>query len=272
VTGRLARWCYSLKVLPGDSGEIHPERRALRAERRRRPEPAARCPAGTPQQLGVRVDGRLSPVKQAFELATRVRRSSFTSHTAQRHLAALGFELVDERDSAVVTRQRDLRADRGGPASPQAISSGTPRHVSGGEWHTEARVQSAIISYLARTGWQITSAADTARREHGIDIVAIRQGHALAIEVKGFPSRYYADPSRADEQKKTQPSTQAKHWYAQAVLAAMLTRSRRPRDQAVIALPDFPRYRKLYSESAGSLQQCAIELWWVSENGAVRKA
>jgi Holliday junction resolvase-like predicted endonuclease len=219
------------------------------------------------QKLGVRVDGRLYPVKQAFELATRVRRSSFTSHTAQRHLAALGFEVVDERDSVT-----DVRADRGGPASPQSVSTGMPRHVSRGEWHTEAQVQSAVISYLVRTGWQITSAADTARREHGIDIVAIRQSLTVAIEVKGFPSRHYADPSRADEQKRTQPSTQAKHWYAQAVLAAMLTRSRRPQDQAVIALPDFPRYRKLYSESAGSLQQCAIELWWVSENGAVRKA
>jgi Holliday junction resolvase-like predicted endonuclease len=228
------------------------------------PEPA--------QQLGVRVNGRLYPVKQAFELATQVRRSSFTSHVAQRHLAALGFELVDERDSAAVTRQRDLRADRGGPASSQAVRSRMPRRASPGEWHTEARVQSAVISFLVRNGWQITSSADTARREHGIDIVALRQGHTVAIEVKGFPSRFYADPSRADEQKRTQPSTQAKHWYAQAVLAAMLTRSRRPQDQAVIALPDFPRYRKLYSESAGSLQQCAIELWWVSEDGAVQKA
>jgi Holliday junction resolvase-like predicted endonuclease len=228
------------------------------------PEPA--------RQLGVRVGGRLYPVKQAFELATRVRRSSFTSHTAQRHLAALGLELVGERDSAADTRQRDLRADRGGLASPQSVSTGMPHHVGPGEWHTEAQVQSAVISHLVRTGWQITSAADTARREHGIDIVAIRQGLIVAIEVKGFPSRHYADPSRADEQKRTQPSTQAKHWYAQAILAAMLTRSRRPQDQAVIALPDFPRYRRLYSESAGSLQQCAIELWWVSENGAVRKA
>lgn len=228
------------------------------------PEPA--------HQLGVRIDGRLYPVKQAFEVATRVRRSSFTSHTAQRHLAALGFELVGGHAIAAVTRQRNLGADGGDAASPQAVSSGIPRRVSRGEWHTEAQVQSAVISFLVRTGWQITSAADTARREHGIDIVAMRQGHTVAIEVKGFPSRQYADPSRAGEEKRTQPSTQAKHWYAEAVLAAMLTRSRRPQDQAVIALPDFPRYRKLYSESAGSLGQCAIELWWVSEDGAVRKA
>jgi Holliday junction resolvase-like predicted endonuclease len=192
------------------------------------------------QQLGVRVNGRLYPVKQAFELATQVQRSSFTSRIAQRHLAALGFELIGQRDSVGVTRQRDLRADRGGPASSQVVRSGMPRRVNPGEWHTESRVQSAVISFLVRNGWQIISAADTARREHGIDIVAVRQGYTVAIEVKGFPSRHYADPSRAGEEKRTQPSTQAKHWYAQAVLAAMLTRSRRRQDQAVIALPDFP--------------------------------
>jgi serine/threonine protein kinase len=49
------------------------------------------------RQLGVRIDGRLYPVKQAFEVATGIERSAFVSHTARRHLAALGFELVEER-------------------------------------------------------------------------------------------------------------------------------------------------------------------------------
>jgi hypothetical protein len=47
-------------------------------------------------QLGVWVDGRLYPVKQAFEVATGVPRSEFISHTARRHLASLGFEQTGE--------------------------------------------------------------------------------------------------------------------------------------------------------------------------------
>lgn len=48
------------------------------------------------RRLGVRIDGRVFPVKQAFEAATGVNRREFVSHTARRQLAALGFELVGE--------------------------------------------------------------------------------------------------------------------------------------------------------------------------------
>lgn len=46
------------------------------------------------RQYGVRVGHGLHPVKQAFEAATGVPRSRFTTQVALRHLAALGFELV----------------------------------------------------------------------------------------------------------------------------------------------------------------------------------
>ncbi|MFC7247618.1 hypothetical protein ACFQO7_34580 [Catellatospora aurea] len=38
----------------------------------------------------VRGGGRLYPVKQVFAIATGLPRAQFTSHTARRHLAALG--------------------------------------------------------------------------------------------------------------------------------------------------------------------------------------
>jgi hypothetical protein len=49
----------------------------------------------------------------------------------------------------------------------------------------------------------------------------------------------------------------------------MLTRSRRPQHLAVIALPDFSRYRDLFAETAGSLRQAAIHVWWVGQDGSV---
>jgi len=127
-----------------------------------------------------------------------------------------------------------------------------------------------LVTALATDGWRILSVANTATKEHGIDVIASRDGHTIGIEVKGFPSRSYADPSRAHEQKRTSPTTQAGHWYSQAVLAAMRLRGKEPTWRSVIALPDFPRYRDLHAETAGSLAAANIELWWLDEVGALQ--
>lgn len=148
----------------------------------------------------------------------------------------------------------------------------TERPVSDDDWHTEAQVQAMVVAYLVRHGWQIISVADTARRERGIDVVAARESDTLAIEVKGFPGRGFADPRRRDEKKRAHPSGQATGWYGRAVLTAMLTRSRLPQARSVIALPDFGRYRDLFHETAESLEKCGIELWWVSKEGDVTPA
>jgi hypothetical protein len=87
---------------------------------------------------------------------------------------------------------------------------------------------------------------------------------------KGFPSRGYADPARAAVDG-TSPSTQAGHWYSQAVLASMRLRGKEPTWRSVIALPDFPRYRSLHAETAGSLAAAEIEVWWVDQAGAVHR-
>jgi hypothetical protein len=139
------------------------------------------------------------------------------------------------------------------------------------EWHTEASVQASLVTALAAEGWRILSVANTATKEHGIDVIATRDGRTVGIEVKGFPSRSYADPARADEVKRTSPSTQAGHWYSQAVLAAMRLRGKEPGWRSVIALPDFPRYRDLHAETAESLAAAQIEVWWVDQAGAVHR-
>ncbi len=62
--------------------------------------------------LGVMVDDRPYPVKQAFEVATGIQRREFTSHTARRHLASLGFEVTDAGEWH--------KLDAAAPSSPAA--------------------------------------------------------------------------------------------------------------------------------------------------------
>lgn len=156
------------------------------------------------------------------------------------------------------------------PAQSEEASSNTD--PSTGEWHSEANIQSLLVTALATDGWRILSVANTATKEHGIDVIASRDGQTVGIEVKGFPSRAYANPARAGEEKRTSPSTQAAHWYAQAVLAAMRLRGKEPSWRSVMALPDFPRYRTLHSETVGSLEAAGIDVWWVDRTGAVHRA
>ena len=60
------------------------------------------------------------------------------------------------------------------------------------EWHWEGNVQAEMVRHLASREWAILSVANTANRDHGIDIIATKQRRRLLVEVKGYPSRYYA--------------------------------------------------------------------------------
>lgn len=210
----------------------------------------------------VTVNGKRYPVKQVLEAATGVPRDQFTTQTARRHLVALDYEIHGAGHPA-------------GPDTPTATvgaATGNAGHAppvsqQSGEWHTEANVQAAVVTALATQGWRILAVANTATKQHGIDVVAARGERTVGIEVKGFPSEDYADPAKAGQTKKTQPSTQAGPWYSQAVLAAMRLRTKEPGWASVIALPDFPRYQNLYEETRSSLDAAGITLWWVNETG-----
>ena len=196
----------------------------------------------------VRVNDTWLPGIQAFEVATGIPRSE-TRTTPPADRPAL----------ATPSASRPPRRDPATATEP------------GGEWHTEANVQAALVTALAGEGWRILSVANTATKEHGIDVIASRDDQTAGVEVKGYPSRGYADPARAGEIKRTSPSMQAGHWYSQAVLAAMRLRGKEPQWRSVIALPDFPRYRDLHAETAGSLAAAQIEVWWVDQAGAVQR-
>jgi len=217
----------------------------------------------TIREHAVLVNGTWFPVKQAFEAAVGVPRADFISHTARRHFAALGFDVRGE----IATRPAATMA---APESGRDSAHNEPSVVDAGTvWHTEANVQAAVVTALVKDGWTIRSVADTVTKERGVDVISEKGGLTVGVEVKGFPTRTYADRSRAGETKPTAPSTQAGHWFAQAILAAMRLRGREPAWRSVIALPDFPRYRNLHAETKDSLKAAQIEVWWVHADGTV---
>ena len=61
-------------------------------------------------------------------------------------------------------------------------------------WPWEGTVQQVFADRLATEGWVIERLADTAKRQHGIDVLASHGSRHLGAEVKGYPSDRYTDP------------------------------------------------------------------------------
>lgn len=139
------------------------------------------------------------------------------------------------------------------------------------EWHTEANTQRMLIEWLQSDGWTVTRAADTESGEHGIDVIAERGSEVLAVEVKGYPSRWRVRGPLRGERKAGHPNNQASKWFAHAVVPAMRVRGAEPSWRSAICFPDFPMYRRLYADTAVSLAACAIEMWLVTEDGQVER-
>jgi hypothetical protein len=126
-------------------------------------------------------------------------------------------------------------------------------------------VQSRLVQFLAADGWSITSVADAAARARGDDIAARKGTRRLAVEVKGYPSRSYRDPRRANEIKPTDPTLQAKHWFAEALLKVLRTRGADPEIEIAMAFPEAKRYHSLIDEVAGSLRALRVGVYMVPQ-------
>jgi hypothetical protein len=220
------------------------------------------------REHAVRVGGVVYPVKQAFEVASGVPRAAYTSQTARRHLEALGFEVVG-----------DARLPRKGPPAVMVAVSRFPADDvhDPRRWPWEGQVQALFARYLREHSWVIQAMADTATKARGVDVLAYKDSRRLGAEVKGWPSEGYANVLRRAETKATKPSTQAAHWYSQALFKAIMLLDSHPGYDSLMVLPDYPRYRDLADrtrtgrDAAGVHVLRAASAYFAAEIGPTRR-
>lgn len=206
-----------------------------------------------------------SPADVVMELARR--RSGYAEQTIRTHVVS---HMSSGRDSPLVRVDRGLYVLRV-PTTSQSTDAPT---VTGGTatqleraWPWEGAVQAIFASVLEEHGWELVSVANTASKAPGVDVLARKGERRLGAEVKGWPSSGYADPRRADEVKRTQPTNQAGHWFAQALMKALMLRDSHPDHESLVVLPDYRRYRDLTGRTTAGRSGAQVHVVLLDSSG-----
>jgi len=156
------------------------------------------------------------------------------------------------------------------PDRSTRVAAAVSTSVPADGWPGEGPVQSAVVAWLVSQGWSIVRVAHTSSREHGVDVIARRDGAELGVEVKGYPAETYSTGDRAGQQRKYHPASQARTYFGDALLAVLSMRDASADSEVALALPDVAGYRGLAERVGGSLLALRIRVLFVSRDGEVR--
>jgi len=139
------------------------------------------------------------------------------------------------------------------------------------EWFWEGNVQNKIVEFLKTSGYVLLKIADTGVKEQGPDILAEKDGRRIVVSVKGYPSQLYVSNSggKKGQPKRTGPSTQARHWFQQAVFDSLLTKSEAPDTEVAVGLPDMSTYTRLLDRISWAREKLGIGCYLVGKEGQV---
>jgi len=127
---------------------------------------------------------------------------------------------------------------------------------------TEDEVVDAVIGFLKPKGWKIESRATV--RQHGYDIVAVRNATRLIIEAKGAGS---SQPHTARYGQEFERKQVFDH-VAKAILKALQVVAV-GETRAAVAFPDNSNHRKEVEKVHAVLGAVGIDVVWVSTDGRV---
>lgn len=146
------------------------------------------------------------------------------------------------------------------PAVPAPTPAKSVAATPAKPWYWEGHVQNVLIGWLSGAGWEILQVADTAAKSPGKDIVARKSDRELWVSVKGYPQGI----------AKTNPSTQARHWFSHAMFDLLLYRTESTTAELAIGLPlQGVTYRNLIQKSGWALANLPASIMWVHQNGTV---
>jgi len=125
-------------------------------------------------------------------------------------------------------------------------------------WYWEGNVQSVLVTWLVNQGYSILEVSNTAIRSQGKDIRAVDpKGRELWVSVKGYP--------------ENSSHTQARHYFADALLNLILYRNENSSVNLAMALPDgFATYSNLAPRISWLSKIMPMTMYWISARGNVR--
>ena len=144
------------------------------------------------------------------------------------------------------------------------------------DWFWEGNVQNRIIEYMKEVeGFKIVKEADPLSKERGPDILAERRLNDGSLEirrvaVKGYPSTRYVEGEKKGKKKRTNPSTQARHWFSEALLELLLAKSDDENLQVALGFPDFKVYTNLIRRIKWLRDKIKFFCYLVNEDGEVK--
>lgn len=127
-------------------------------------------------------------------------------------------------------------------------------------WCWEGNVQQSVADYLRdKENCTIINLANPKTRQRGKDIIAKRGTGIIWVTVKGYPKGT----------KKTHPSTQAGHWFKDALYDMICWRGQDPDAELAMALPNKERYRKLINTVVWLQSAVPFSIIWVNKDGGI---
>jgi hypothetical protein len=138
------------------------------------------------------------------------------------------------------------------------------------EWFEETNVATKIRDYLVDTGYSIQKFNDD-KTTKGHDIVAIKDGKTLVVEVKGFPSDKYVNGKNKGQKKRTHPNLQSKHWFSEALTALLTAKSLDWEVTIAMGLPHHDKYLETIEKLRAINEKIGIIYFIVHKDGCVRK-
>lgn len=182
---------------------------------------------------------------------------------------------VEARDLATLTIQSYIRgastfvrwlqgAYRPGDRPPPSSGDADGEDDS---WLSEQETQIRLIRWLQEDGWRITD--QHVGHQHGVDVMAERDGITLAIEVKGHPQDMLIAGENKGQARVYHPAAQARTHFANALHAALTMRHREPDHLIAIALPEVDRYRDMVKATRTSLERLGVGIYLVPRTGPI---